>query len=111
MAGENTQQSLPLIQPLLTLLESDGDVPYSIIVRVLSALLAPLPFEALRSMGLYPAMQQGLHSKIPDIQLLALEQVQKMTEVDDQMASSLLDCLGDDDATVGNKAVSVITNA
>ena len=32
-----------------------------------------------------------------------------MTEVDDNMVSSLLDSLGDKDAAVGKKAVDVIT--
>src|SRR5271167_2694783 len=99
MLDENAHQSLPLVQPLLGLLSYDGDVPYQLVTSALSALLAPLSFEALKSMGLYPVMQQGLHSKIPDIQLLALEQAQKMTEVDDSMVSSLMDCLGDEDAS------------
>ena len=103
------QQSLPLIEPLLELLSSEGDVPYEHVTRALSALLAPLPFEQLRAMGLYPVMQQGLHSSIPSVQLLALEQAQKMTEVDDMMASSLLDCLGAVDPGVGKKTVEVIT--
>jgi len=106
---ENAQQSLPLVQPLLGLLSYDGDVPYELVTRALSALLAPLPFEELKAMGLYPVMQQGLHSDIPDIQLLALEQAQKMTESDDAMVLSLVDCLGDKDASVGKKAVDVIT--
>ena len=109
MLDENARQSLPLVQPLLGLLSSDGDVPYQLVTRALSAVLAPLPFEALKNIGLYPVIQQGLHSKIPDIQLLALEQAQKMTEVDDLMVYSLLDCLGDEDAMVGKKAVEVIT--
>ena len=109
MLDENAHQSLPLIQPLLGLLFHNGDVPYQLVTRALSALLAPLPFEELNSMGLYPVMQQGLHSKIPDIQLLALEQAQKMAEVDDSMVSSLLDSLGDEDASVGKKAVDVLT--
>ncbi len=109
MIDENARQSLPLVQPLLGLLSSDGDVPYELVTPALSALLAPLPFEALKNMGLCPVMQQGLNSKIPDIQLLALEQAQKMTEVDDSMVYSLLDCLGDEDANVGKKAVEVIT--
>ena len=108
-ADANVQQSLPLIQPLLALLSSTGDVPYQDVTRALSALLAPLPFEQLRTMGLYPIMQQGLRSSIPSVQLLALEQAQKMTEVDDTMASSLLDCLGAEDAGVGKKTVEVIT--
>jgi hypothetical protein len=103
------QQSIRLIQPLLELLASEGDVPYQHVTRALSALLAPLPFEQLRAMGLYSVMQQGLHSSIPSIQLLALEQAQKMTEVDDMMASSLLDCLGAEDPGVGKKTVQVIT--
>lgn len=109
MLDENVQQSLPLLHPLLGLLSSDGDVPYPQVTRALSALLAPLSFETLKSMGLYPVMQQGLHSQIPEIQLLALEQAQKMTEADDTMVSSLLDCLGAEDPGVGNKAVNVIT--
>jgi hypothetical protein len=60
-------------------------------------------------MGLYPVIQQGLHSQIPDIQLLALEQAQKMTEADDSMVLSLLDCLAADNAGVGKKTVDVIT--
>ena len=64
----------------------------------------------LNSMGLYPVIQQGLHSPIPDIQLLALEQAQKMTETDDTIVSSLLDCLGAEDAGVGKKTVDVITS-
>ena len=108
MLDENAQQALPLVQPLLGLLSCDGDVPYQLVTRALSAILAPLPFEALKAMGLVPVMQQGLHSKIPDIQVLALEQAQKMTEVDDSMVSSLLDCLGDEDASVGKKTVDVI---
>lgn len=109
MLDENVRPSLPLVQPLLELLSHDGDVPYELVTRALSALLAPLPFEELKAMGLYSVVQQGLHSNIPDIQLLALEQAQKMTEVDDNMVSSLLDCLGDKDAAVGKKAVDVIT--
>lgn len=103
------QQSFPLIQPLLALLSAEGDVPYQDVTRALSALLAPLAFEQLRAMGLYPIMQQGLYSSVPSIQLLALEQAQKMTEVDDAMASSLLNCLGAEDAGVGKKTVEVIT--
>lgn len=106
---ENIRPSLPLVQPLLELLSYDGDVPYELVTRALSALMAPLPFEELKAMGLNSVMQQGLHSKVPDIQLLALEQAQKMTEVDDTMVLSLLDCLGDKDAAVGKKAVDVIT--
>lgn len=107
---DNVRQSLPLVEPLLDLLMTgDEDVPYSQITHAVSALLAPLPFESLRSMGLYPVMQQGLHSTIPDVQLLALDQAQKMTEADDTMVSSLLDCLGANDASVGKKAVEVIT--
>ena len=60
-------------------------------------------------MGLYPIMQQGLHSPIPEIQILALDQAQKMTELDDPMLSSLVSCLGAEDASVGKKAVEVIT--
>ena len=104
------QQSLPLIEPLLGLLASEEDVPYEHVTRALSAILAPLPFEQLTAMGLYPGIQQGLHSSIPSIQLLALEQVQKVTEIDDMMASSLLDCLGAEDPGVGKKAVEVISN-
>jgi hypothetical protein len=55
-------------------------------------------------------MQQGLHSNVPDLQILALEQAQKMTEMDDGMVSSLIECLGAEDAGVGRKAVDVITN-
>jgi hypothetical protein len=84
-------------------------VPYEQITRALSALFAPLPFEELRAMGLYPVMQQGLGSNIPSIQLLALEQAQKMTQVDDDMVVSLFDCLGAEDAGVGKRAVQVIT--
>jgi hypothetical protein len=107
--AQNVQQSLPLIQPLLGLLTSEDDVPYPQITHALSTLLASLPFESLRAMGLYTVMQQGLHSSIPDIQLLALEQAQKMTEVDDVMVSSLIECLSAEDARVGKKAVDVIT--
>jgi hypothetical protein len=107
---ENVQQSLPLVKPLLDLLSSGADVPYPQITRTLSALLAPLPFETIRSMGLYPVMHEGLHSNVPDLQILALEQAQKMTEMDDGMVSSLIECLGAEDAGVGKKAVDVITN-
>jgi hypothetical protein len=107
---ENVQQSLPLVKPLLDLLSSGTDVPYPQITITLSALLAPLPFETIRSMGLYPVMQQGLHSNVPDLQILALEQAQKMTEMDDEMVSSLIECLGAEDAGVGRKAVDVITH-
>jgi hypothetical protein len=107
---ENVQQSLPLVKPLLDLLSSGTDVPYTQITRTLSALLAPLPLETIRSMGLYPVMQQGLHSNVPDLQILALEQAQKMTEMDDEMFSSLIECLGAEDAGVGRKAVDVITH-
>jgi hypothetical protein len=107
---ENVKQSLPLVNPLLDLLSSGTEVPYAQITRALSALLAPLQFEDIRSMGLYPVMQQGLHSDIPDLQILALEQAQKMTELDDGMVSSLIECLGAEDASVGKKAVDVITH-
>jgi len=61
-------------------------------------------------MGLYPIMQQGLKSSIPEIQLLALDQAKKMTVTDDEMVSALIDCLGAEDAGVGEKAVLVITS-
>ena len=109
MADANVQQSLPLIEPLLALLSSEGDVPYDDVTRALSALLNPLQFDQLKSMGLYPIMHEGLQSTIPSIQILALEQAQKMSEVDDTMTSSLLDCLGAGDAGVGKKTVEVIT--
>jgi len=60
-------------------------------------------------MGLYPFMVMGLLSQVAEIQLLALEQVQKMTEVDDDMVLSLFECLGAEDAGVGKRAVEVIT--
>jgi hypothetical protein len=110
LLDENVQQSLPLVQPLLELLESEEEVPYSPITRSLSKLLAPLPFESLRAMGLYPLLQQGLHSNVAEVQLLALEQAQKMTEADDEMVSSLIDCLGTEDASIGKKVVVVISD-
>jgi hypothetical protein len=92
------------------LLSSEGDVPYPQVTRALSVILAPIPFESLKELGLFPVMQRGLYSEIPAIQILALEQAQKMPSVDDQMVSSLLDCLGAEDASVGKKAVDVIAH-
>jgi len=106
---ENVQQALPLIQPLLELLSSDVPAPYPPVIRALSAVLAPLPFEELRSLGLVPMIQQGLQSKVPDLQILALQQVRKMSDVDDTTLIFLIECLGAEDASVGKEAVSVIT--
>jgi hypothetical protein len=111
VVDENVNQSLPLIQPLLELLSSDSpDVPYESVARALSVILNPLPFEVLRGMGLYPIMEQGLKSKVPEIQLLALDQAMKMTVTDDEMVSALIDCLGAEDAGVGKRAVDVIAS-
>lgn len=100
-----------MIQPLLELLSSDNpDVPYQSVARALAVILGPLPFEVLRGMGLYPIMQQGLKSTVPEIQLLALDQAKKMTVTDDEMVSALIDCLGAEDAGVGKRAVDVITS-
>lgn len=109
MVVANVHRSLQLIQPLLALLSYNEDVPYECITRALSALLTPLPFEELRAMDLYPVMAEGLRSPIPEIQILALKQAKKMTDVDDDMVISLFDCLGADDADVGEKTVEVLT--
>jgi hypothetical protein len=104
------QQALPLLQPLLELLSMEGDVPYPQVIRALSAIITPLPFEELQSLGLTPMIQQGLQSNLPDLQILALEQVKKMKEVeDDATVLSLMDCLAAEDASVGKEAVEVIT--
>ena len=110
MLDANVQDSVPLIQPLLDLFSDDGDVPYPQVTHALSAILRPVPFVALKSMGLYSVIQDGLRSPIPALQILALEQVQKMAEADDEIVHSLLDCLGAEDASVGGKAVDVITH-
>jgi hypothetical protein len=60
-------------------------------------------------MGLYPVIQQGLQSQSRDLQILALEQVQKIRDVDSSITASLIECLGAEDAGVGKKAVDVIT--
>jgi hypothetical protein len=109
MVVANVHQSLQLVQPLLALLSYNEEVPYGSITRALSALLTPLPFEELRAMGLYPVMAEGLRSPIPEIQILALKQAKKMTDVDDDTVISLFDCLGAEDADVGEKTVEVIT--
>lgn len=85
-------------------------MPHQHITHALSALLAPLSFEEIKAMELYPVIQQGLQSPLPDVQLLALEQARKMTEVDDAMLVTLIDCLGAEDASVGKKAVDVIAS-
>jgi hypothetical protein len=104
------QQSLPLVQPLIALLSSAEDgLPYPKITRALSALLAPLSFETLKEMGLYPLIEQGLRAPSPDLQILALEQVPKIKDVDSNITASLIECLGAEDAGVGRKAVDVIT--
>jgi len=91
------------------LLLSDQDVPYRQVTRALSAILAPMSFEELRGMGLYPGMLEGLGAKVPDIQLLALDQTAKMSEMDDDMVTALIDCFGAEDPGVGKRAVEVIT--
>ena len=107
---ENVQQSLPLIQPLLELLSTQGDVPYAQVIIALSAILTPLPFEQLQQLGLGPMIEQGLQSKVPDLQILALQQVRKMSSIDEKTTSSLIECLGAEDASVATEAVDVIKN-
>jgi len=106
---DNVEQSLPLVQPLLSLLSSDQEVPYSLITRALSVLLAPLPFARLKEMGLYPFIVQGLQVGNANLQILALEQVQKIKDVDGNITGLLIACLGAVDASVGKKAVDLIT--
>jgi hypothetical protein len=60
-------------------------------------------------MGLYPVIVQGLQVGNANLQILALEQVQKMKNVDRDITGLLIECLGAEDASVGKKAVDVIT--
>lgn len=60
-------------------------------------------------MGLYPFIVQGLQVGNANLQILALEQVQKINDVDSDITGLLLECLGAEDASVGKKAVDVIS--
>jgi len=110
LQDENVQQAIPLIQPLLELLSADGPVPYPQVIMALSTILTPLPYEELQNLGLTPMIKEGLQSQLPDLQILALQQVRKMSIVDDPTVQSLIDILGAEDATVGKEAVDVMTS-
>ena len=60
-------------------------------------------------MGLYPFIVRGLQAGNANLQLLALEQVQKIKDLDSNITGLLIECLGAEDASVGKKAVDVIT--
>lgn len=60
-------------------------------------------------MGLYPFIVQGLQVGNANLQILALEQVQKIKDVDSNTTGLLTECLGAEDASVGKKAVDVVT--
>lgn len=85
-------------------------MPYAQVIMALSAILKPLPFEQFLQLGLGPMIEQGLQSKVPDLQILALQQVRKMSPVDEKTASSLIECLGAEDASVAKEAVDVISS-
>jgi Proteasome non-ATPase 26S subunit len=100
---------------LVKLLQSGEEIPYAEVTRALGGILDHIDSGSdFKTLGLYPLILRGLRSNVPDVQILALNQVKKIMEGkggdEDEITVALIDCLGAEDARVGEVAVKVLSN-